>query len=107
MITKIALSTAVAATALCLPAMAPSASSSAPVDRAVANVSYSVPTAWWDNWFDRKHRRHNRNGGNVVQAPIQSCGNNIGSNIIIGIGSKNNLVKSSNSGNCSQKTTAR
>jgi hypothetical protein len=110
-ITKIVATTAtaVAAGALCLPAAAPAAATSGTVNQAVSNVSYSVPANWSDFWSldkKRKHRHHDR-GGNVIQAPIQACGNNIGSNIIIGIGSKNNSVKSKNSGNCHQSTSAR
>ena len=107
-ITKIVATTAtaVAAGALCLPAAAPAASA-APVSRPVANVSYSVPANWSDFWtLDRRRKHRHHNGGNVFQAPIQACGNNIGSNIIIGIGSKNQSVKSKNSGSCSQKTSA-
>jgi hypothetical protein len=100
--------TAVAAGALCLPAAAPAAATSGTVNQPVSNVSYSVPTTWSDfSALDKKRKhRHHGNSGNVIQAPIQACGNNIGSNIIIGIGSKNQSVKSKNSGNCSQKTSS-
>lgn len=109
-ITKIVATTAtaVAAGALCLPAAAPAAATSGPVTQSVSNVSYSVPTTWSDFWsLDKKRKHRHHNGGNVIQAPIQACGNNIGSNIIIGIGSKNNSVKSKNSGSCHQSTSAR
>ncbi len=53
-----------------------------------------------------KRHHHHDHGGNAVQVPIQACGNNVGSNNVIGIGSKNQKAKSKNSGNCKQKTTA-
>lgn len=101
--------TAVAAGALCLPAAAPAAATSGTVSQPVSNVSYSVPSNWSDFWsLDKKRRhRHHDHGGNVFQSPIQSCNNNIGSNIIIGIGSKNQSVKSKNSGSCKQSNSSR
>jgi hypothetical protein len=53
------------------------------------------------------HHHHNGDGGNTFQSPTQVCGNNVGSNIVFGVGSKNQKAKSSNSGNCKQKTSSR
>ncbi|HTK63383.1 MAG TPA: hypothetical protein VL595_13455 [Pseudonocardia sp.] len=42
----------------------------------------------------------------MIQAPVQACNNNVGSNHVFGLGSKNQKAKSKNSGSCKQKTTA-
>jgi hypothetical protein len=54
----------------------------------------------------KHHHRHHDHGGNVIQAPVQACNNNVGSNHVFGLGSKNQKAKSKNSGSCKQKTTA-
>ena len=50
--------------------------------------------------------KKHHHSGNSIQAPVQACGNNVGSNIIFGAGSKNQSVKSKNSGDCKQKTSS-
>jgi hypothetical protein len=56
----------------------------------------------------KKHHNHNHDhSGNSSQHPTQICGNNVGSNIVVGLGSKNQKAKSKNSGSCKQKTSSR
>lgn len=103
-----ATATAVAAGALSLPAAAPVAAAGT-TSTAVSNVSYSVPASWSDfRALDRKHRHrhHDGNGGNVIQAPIQACGNNIGNNIGIGIFGHGSAKGGNNNSKCSQHTSS-
>ena len=55
----------------------------------------------------KKHKHHDRDGGNnAIQVPIQACNNNVGNNAGIGILGHGKAKGGNSKGSCEQNTSA-